>query len=116
MKFATIVTMFVLSGLTNAYRSVLSARGSWLINGASEWLDALAAPGPGARVRITMSANAPSASAAAMTTGLRIRGTAACMGWMPPPPVVVEPGSQQGRERLGGSAGAGAGPALDGRA
>ena len=31
-----IVTVFVSSGLTNAYRSVLSARGSWLISGASE--------------------------------------------------------------------------------
>src|SRR3954466_13424155 len=80
-----IVTVLVSSGLTNAYRSVLSARGSWLISGASEWLDALAALGPGARVRITMIASAPSASAAAMATGLRIRGAAACMGWMPPP-------------------------------
>ena len=96
-----IVTVFVSSGLTNAYRSVLSARGSWLISGASEWLDALAALGPGARVRIATSASAPSASAAATTTGLRIRGTAACMGSILPPPVVVEPGSQPGRERFG---------------
>ena len=42
-----IVTVFVSSGLTNAYRSVLSARGSWLISGASEWLDALAVARPG---------------------------------------------------------------------
>ena len=64
-----IVTVFVSSGLTNAYRSVLSARGSWLISGASEWLEALASLGPGKRVRIAASASAPSASAAATTTG-----------------------------------------------
>jgi hypothetical protein len=47
MPFAIIVTVLVFSGLTNAYRSVLSARGSWLISGASEWLDAFAPCGPG---------------------------------------------------------------------
>src|SRR5262245_19255820 len=34
------VTVSGRSGLTNAYRSVLSASGSWLIRGASRWLDA----------------------------------------------------------------------------
>src|SRR5262249_39610459 len=64
------VTVLVSSGLTNAYRSVLSARGSWLINGASEWLEAPALPAI---------ANAASASAAATTTGRRNLGAAACM-------------------------------------
>src|SRR5580765_2099161 len=82
-----IVTVFVSSGLTNAYRSVLSARGSWLISGASEWLEALASPGAGKRVRIAASASAPSASAAATTIGLEMRGRAACMGSVLLPPV-----------------------------
>src|ERR1051326_7007249 len=81
-----IVTLLVSSGLTNAYRSVLSARGSWLISGASEWLETLPGPGPGKRVRTVASASAPSASAAATTTGLGIRGTAACMGSSSPDP------------------------------
>src|SRR3954447_21193619 len=34
------VTVFDISGLTKAYRSVLSASGSPLMNGASRWLDA----------------------------------------------------------------------------
>src|SRR5215471_2793257 len=38
------VTVSGRSGLTNAYRSVLSARGSWLISGASRWLDAKTDP------------------------------------------------------------------------
>src|SRR6478752_3660296 len=82
-----IVTVFVSSGLTNAYRSVLSARGSWLISGASEWLEAFASPGAGKRVRIAASASAPSASAAATTIGLEMRGRAACMGSVLLPPV-----------------------------
>src|SRR5215468_4694862 len=41
-----IVTVSGLSGLTNAYRSVLSAAGSSLINGASRWLEAAALLGP----------------------------------------------------------------------
>src|SRR6185503_13637317 len=40
MKFAMIVTLSGVVGLTNAYRSVLSASGSWLMSGASRWLDA----------------------------------------------------------------------------
>src|SRR6516162_5521304 len=35
-----IVTVSGRSGLRNAYRSVLSAIGSWLMRGASRWLDA----------------------------------------------------------------------------
>src|SRR5438270_13667617 len=38
------VTVSGLSGLTNAYKSVLSAAGSLLINGASRWLEALTLP------------------------------------------------------------------------
>src|SRR4029079_15970452 len=82
-----IVTVLVSSGLTNAYRAVLSARGSWLISGASEWLEALASPGAGKRVRIATSASAPSGSAAATTIGLEMRGRAACMGSVLLPPV-----------------------------
>ena len=37
---AMIVSFEVSSGLTKAYRSVLSAAGSPLINGASRWLEA----------------------------------------------------------------------------
>jgi hypothetical protein len=40
-----IVTVSGLSGLRNAYVSVLSAEGSSEINGASRWLDAWAAEG-----------------------------------------------------------------------
>ena len=39
MKFAMSVTASGLSGLTNAYTSVLSATGSFEISGASRWLD-----------------------------------------------------------------------------
>src|SRR5262245_46173453 len=45
-----IVTVSGLSGLRNAYVSVLSAEGSSAINGASRWLDAWAAAGPPPRV------------------------------------------------------------------
>src|SRR4029079_933076 len=82
-----IVTVFVSSGLTNAYRSVLSARGSWLISGASEWLEALASPGAGKRVRIATSASAPSASAPPTRIAWWIRGRAACMVSVLLPPV-----------------------------
>ena len=53
---ARIVTVFGLSGLRNAYRSVRSADGSSAINGASRWLDAAPFPGP--------SVAAPTAAAA----------------------------------------------------
>jgi len=39
-KLAMMVRLFVASGLTNAYRSVLSAAGSPAMSGASRWLDA----------------------------------------------------------------------------
>src|ERR1700755_3449770 len=104
------VTVLVSSGLTNAYRSVLSARGSWLISGASEWLDALAALGPGKPVRIAASANAPNASAAATATGFGMRGTAACMGSVPPSPrglsSLVRSGAANGSLRVDAGAGA----------
>ena len=40
------MTVFGLSGLRNAYRSVLSALGSSEISGASRWLEAVPALGP----------------------------------------------------------------------
>src|SRR5712691_10441964 len=40
MKFAINTTRSGRAGLTNAETSVLSASGSWLISGASRWLDA----------------------------------------------------------------------------
>src|SRR5919202_5267251 len=63
IQLETIVNVSGLSGLTNAYRSVLSALGSSEISGASRWLDAVAAPGP-PRVR----AAATSAARDAATT------------------------------------------------
>src|SRR5262245_45771969 len=44
-----IVTVLGRSGLTNAYRSVLSAAGSLAISGASRWLEARLADGSSAR-------------------------------------------------------------------
>src|SRR5262249_45551574 len=41
IQFETMVNVLGLSGLRNAYRSVLSAVGSSEISGASRWLDAL---------------------------------------------------------------------------
>jgi hypothetical protein len=46
IQLAINVTVSGASGLTNAYRSVLSARGSPAISGASRWLDAPAPNGP----------------------------------------------------------------------
>src|SRR5690242_12410265 len=63
-----IVTVSRLSGLTKAYRSVLSAPGSLLISGASRWLEALLAPGTAASVR----ASKPQA---AMPERIRLRNT-----------------------------------------
>ena len=42
IQFATSVTVSGLSGLVNAYTSVLSAFGSPAISGASRWLEAVA--------------------------------------------------------------------------
>src|SRR4051795_635545 len=58
MKLLMIVTVLGASGLTNAYKSVLSACGSAAINGASRWLEA--PPGVGPRPT-----NTPTAAAAA---------------------------------------------------
>src|SRR2546430_7510089 len=57
------VTVSGRSGLTKAYVSVLSASGSWLMRGASRWLDALAVGTAGER----SSAPRPSAAHAPMT-------------------------------------------------
>src|SRR5881397_2668385 len=57
------VTVSGRSGLTKAYVSVLSASGSWLMRGASRWLDALAVVTAGER----SSAPRPSAAPAPMT-------------------------------------------------
>src|SRR5919109_2751446 len=53
-----IVTESGRSGLTNAYTSVLSADGSWLIRGASRWLEAWLACGAGPRASATVTAAA----------------------------------------------------------
>src|SRR6185436_7245046 len=66
IQLLTIVTVFGASGLTNAYRSVLSACGSAEISGASRWLDA--PPGVGPRP-----ANTPTAAAAAAPITARRR-------------------------------------------
>ncbi len=61
ITFEMIVIVSGLSGLRNAYRSVLSAVGSSEIAGASRWLDALTPSGPGPlRAAATI---APTASA-----------------------------------------------------
>src|SRR5947199_10323589 len=57
------VTVSGRSGLTKAYVSVLSASGSWLMRGASRWLDAPAVGTAGER----SSAPRPSAAHAPMT-------------------------------------------------
>src|SRR6476619_7585873 len=65
MKLLMIVTLLGVSGLTNAYTSVLSACGSAAINGASRWLDAPPGVGPSP-------ANTPiAATAAAAVTAKR---------------------------------------------
>ena len=65
----TIVTVLGLSGLRNAYRSVLSALGSSEISGASRWLEAVPALGPepttaAASAEIVTAPRAAAASAA----------------------------------------------------
>src|SRR6266576_4410673 len=59
------VTVSGRSGLTKAYVSVLSASGSWLMRGASRWLDAPAVGTAGER----SSAPRPSAAHAPTTDG-----------------------------------------------
>src|SRR5437773_11812549 len=51
MKFARNVTLEVSAGSTNAYRSVLSATGSFEIAGASRWEDIEDHPCPYPRIR-----------------------------------------------------------------
>src|SRR5581483_4930945 len=70
-QFATMVTVFGLSGLRNTYRSVLSAVGSSEISGASRWLEALLEPGA-RRAPKSASIVAP-AAASRMNAYLRIR-------------------------------------------
>src|SRR5437867_251383 len=72
IQLEMIVTVAGLSGLRNAYVSVLSAVGSSEISGASRWLDAVAAAGPEPRVaRPTASAETP-ATARRASASLRI--------------------------------------------
>src|SRR4051812_1912635 len=67
-----IVTVSGLSGLLNAYVSVLSAEGSSEINGASRWLDAVAAVGPDPRAAKPATTATAAASAARMNAAFRI--------------------------------------------
>src|SRR5213594_4959065 len=82
------VTVSGRSGLTKAYVSVLSASGSWLMRGASRWLDARAAGTAGER----RSAPRPSAAHAPMTD----RDGALPFAFMCPsfrPPTVTDAGT-----------------------
>src|SRR5919201_4719090 len=63
IQFEMIVTVSGLSGLRNAYRSVLSADGSSEISGASRWLEAAAVDGPEPRTAAVIPT--PAATAAA---------------------------------------------------
>src|SRR5207302_7367375 len=69
IQFETIVNVSGLSGLRNAYRSVLSADGSSAISGASRWLEAFPACGAGplARATATAAAAAPATTSRRMT-------------------------------------------------
>src|SRR3954453_1721133 len=78
------VTVSGLSGLTNAYVSVLSARGSPEINGASRWLDASAVVGVSAAVVAASTAPVPArARSRRRRLGLDVvtGGPLCCMGW-----------------------------------
>src|SRR5947208_4419501 len=66
------VRVFGLSGLRNAYRSVLSAVGSSEISGASRWLEAVLELG--ARRAPKSASNVAPAAARRMNAYLRIRG------------------------------------------
>src|ERR671936_953933 len=61
IQLDTIVNVSGLSGLRNAYRSVLSAVGSSEISGASRWLDAVLEPGARRPAKIATSV-APAAA------------------------------------------------------
>src|SRR5512134_424877 len=87
MTFARIVTVFGLSGLRNAYRSVRSADGSSAINGASRCDDAVPFPGPSVVAPTAAAATSSPAAASAViplciSTPLSIsgRGTALVRG------------------------------------
>src|SRR5689334_3831993 len=66
------VRVFGLSGLRNAYRSVLSAVGSSEISGASRWLEALLEPGDRRPMNSAASA-APTTASTMNAQCLRIR-------------------------------------------
>ena len=66
-QFATKLTLFGSSGLTNAYVSVLSTAGSVEMYGASRWLDAVLVPGP------SRAAPPATVAAAARTASARVR-------------------------------------------
>src|SRR5205823_213456 len=74
IQFDTIVTVSGLSGLRNAYRSVLSALGSCEISGASRWLEAFAVPGPEPRTTTATATAVASAAARASAIPLTARG------------------------------------------
>src|ERR671935_2764083 len=82
IQFEMIVTVSGLSGLRNAYRSVLSAVGSCEISGASRWLEAAAVDGPEPRTATAIPTAAASAAAMKaraiplMFVSLRSSGTA----------------------------------------
>src|ERR687886_2210659 len=71
IQLEMIVTVSGLSGLRNAYVSVLSAEGSSEINGASRWLDAWAA-GVGPRETSAVISAAEAAAARRTNASLRI--------------------------------------------
>src|ERR687887_739130 len=72
MTFEMIVTVFGLSGLRNAYRSVLSADGSSEISGASRWLDAVAPAGLEPRAARPTTSAATATAARRTSASLRI--------------------------------------------
>src|SRR3954468_9176863 len=71
IQLAMIVVVSGLSGLTNAYRSVLSYWGCPEISGASRWLEAEAAPG--SSVATPAAASPPAASALAIRVAMLLR-------------------------------------------
>src|SRR5919199_6704136 len=80
IQFDAIVTVSGLSGLTNAYRSVLSADGSSEMSGASRWLDAVAAVGPPPVAARTTASAASAAAPRSATTSFRMTHDSLCRG------------------------------------
>src|ERR671923_3022944 len=74
IQLEMIVRVFGLSGLRNAYRSVLSAAGSSEMRGASRWLEALTASGCVPRVNAAsrIAAAAPRKTSASLRILLRL--------------------------------------------